>query len=109
MRRTGLLPSQKHDLTLCAYCGADASRGFNQDHVVPKSLRKRLRQQGIELPEELCGTVWACVPCNIRKGTRKLVPPSWENKIPALKDLIPGQWRVWRGDPSEPAYREAWV
>lgn len=73
------------------------------DHVVPRSLARRHT-----LPPHLAATEPACFECNIRKGTRKLVPPSWENSIPALKEAIPGPWRVWHGTTSEPAYREAW-
>ena len=81
----------------CAYCGV--RRAVNRDHVVPKSLAKRY-----DLPDELRATVPACFECNIRKGTRKLIPRSWESKIPELKALIPGHWRVWTGDVKEEAF-----
>ena len=74
------------------------------DHVVPKYLAKRHP----ELPPELTATVPCCFPCNIRKGTRKLVPESWDDKLPLLRELIPGPWRTWDGDPLSPNYREAW-
>ena len=86
----------------CAYCGTE--RAVNSDHVIPKYLAKRHP----ELPQELTATVPSCFPCNIRKGTRKLVPESWADKIPALKDAIPGSWRVWHGSTQEDSYREAW-
>lgn len=87
---------------LCAYCGK--RRAVNSDHVVPRSLARRFP----DMPAELRATVPSCFDCNIRKGTRKLVPPSWEPYIPGLTLLIPGHWRVWHGDPSEPAFRETW-
>lgn len=86
---------------MCAYCGAPA---VNKDHVVPKSLQRKCRLLGIPLSAELSATVNACFACNIRKATRKLVPPSWADKIPALKEAIPGQWRVWNGDPKAKSF-----
>lgn len=86
----------------CSYCGV--RRAVNADHVVPKSLQKKLRQRGVVLPTELKGTVPSCFECNMRKATRKLVPPSWEDRIPALVAAVPGQWRVWRGDVRERAF-----
>ena len=85
-------------MTACAYCGNPA---VNMDHVIPKSVARRYL-----VPIDLLATVPSCFTCNIRKGTRKLVPPSWADKIPALKAAIPGRWRVWSGDPLEPAFRE---
>ena len=87
----------------CAYCGSRPA--VNADHVVPKALRKTLREKYGSLPEELRGTVPACMACNVRKGTRKLVPPSWADYIPILKEFIPGQWRVWDGNPMSASYR----
>lgn len=84
-------------MSLCAYC--QERPAVNRDHVVPRVMAKRY-----ELPDELRLTVPACFECNIRKSTRKLVPSSWADKIPALKALIPGQWRVWKGNPKEIAF-----
>ena len=84
----------------CAYCNNRPA--VNRDHVIPKATRKH----GAAIPAELLLTVPACFECNMRKGTRKLVPPSWKDKIGALKEAIPGQWRVWDGDPMSPAFRE---
>lgn len=86
---------------LCAYCGE--RRAVNRDHVVPRVLQKKYKDR---LPAELRGTVPSCFECNIRKGTRKLVPPSWSKSIPALKEIIPGKWRVWRGNPRETSFVE---
>lgn len=91
----------------CAYCQKE--RAVHRDHVIPKSLQKRLKRQGVILPAELCATVPSCLSCNLRKSTRKLVPPSWADRIPALKELIPGQWRVWTGGTREPAFSKAWT
>lgn len=102
----------------CAYCGH--KRAVNRDHVVPRSLRanymanvrvSRKRHQVRPLiPDEFMGLVPACFACNARKGSRRLVPRSWEHKIDALNDFFGGTpWRVWSGDTSEPAYREVHV
>lgn len=104
----------------CAYCGKPA---VNEDHVVPKSLRRRVKQDAAwrkrrmprstgyaalrEVPAELLKTVPACFGCNIRKGSRRLVPPSWASKVPLLNEYFPGvPWRVWTGGVDEPAYAE---
>lgn len=94
----------------CAYCGGPESLGFNRDHVVPKSLQKKLRQMGKPLPPHLCGTVWSCWPCNIRKGARHLIPESWADRLDELNNIISGTpFRVWHGDTSEEAYSKAWA
>ena len=83
---------------ICEYCGQ--RRAVNRDHVVPKSLQKRYY-----LPAYLSGTVGSCFECNIRKGTRALVPSSWAEHISALKEYIPQRhWREWDGDPKSPAF-----
>lgn len=92
---------------VCAYC--QKAPAVNRDHVIPKSLQKRLARRGIALSADLCATVPACFACNLRKSTRKLVPPSWADRIPALKAVIPGQWRVWDGSVSSPAFSQAWT
>lgn len=80
---------------VCAYCRS--RRAVGRDHVIPKSLAKRLKHRGVEITVELLVTVPACLECNVRKGTRKLVPPKWESKIRQLKEVVPGKWRVWMG------------
>ena len=103
---------------LCAYCHKE--RAVNRDHVVPKSLRKThntnyrvssaRRESRTPVPAELLRTVPSCFACNIRKGSRRLVPPSWAKHIARLDELFPGTpWRVWHGGLDEPAYREAWT
>ena len=61
-------------------------------------------RRALTLPDELLATVPSCFKCNVLKGTRKLVPPSWADRIPALKAAIPGAWRVWTGDVKDPAF-----
>lgn len=72
----------------CAYCGGVAT---HRDHIVPIALRRR--HKGYDGPEY---QVAACSPCNWRKGTRRLVPPSWAHRI---GELPSGPWRVWGGSP----------
>jgi hypothetical protein len=94
----------------CAYC--QKRRAVNRDHVVPRSLVKRLKGRPLrsDIPEELLVTVPACLFCNTGKGTRRLVPPSWADRVALLNELIPGKpWRVWDGDTKSPAYREVWL
>lgn len=105
---------------LCAYCGTRPA--VNRDHVVPKVIRAKyqrrltvVRDEEVlyaparpAIPPELLETVPACFECNHRKGTRKLVPPSWADKLPALRAAIPGHWRVWDGNPMAAAFREVY-
>lgn len=80
----------------CAYC--DDRRAVHQDHVLPKSAYKRLRRRVEDLPEWLFDTVAACFDCNIGKGTRLLIPPSWADRLGELNALGIGIFRVWHGD-----------
>ena len=75
----------------CAYCG---DRAVHQDHIFSKALRRRF-------PEWENVTVPACFNCNIIKGTRHFVPPSWELRIPELEALTGAKWAVFAGDPAE--------
>lgn len=87
----------------CAYC--KKNRAANFDHVVPKSYRKK----GAIHPL-LSGTVPACFRCNMLKGTRRLIPESWADRLTLLSDEYPGTpWRVWHGSTKEPAYSEVHV
>lgn len=90
-------------MAACAYCAK--ARGVTEDHVVPRSLRKKYG-----VPKFLNGTVRACYACNVLKGSRRLVPPSWEQWITALNEAYPGtEWRVWRGDKKEEAFSKVHV
>ena len=71
----------------CAYCGKPA---VHMDHIVSKSMRRR--HPGWEDV-----TVPACFACNMRKGTRRLVPPSWKDRLDELPGTRP--WKVWDGKP----------
>lgn len=100
---------------MCAYC--QERPAISRDHVVPKYLVKKgsefRAKRRKALGAELLQTVGACNECNWLKGTRKLIPPSWEDKIPALKTAIPGHWRVWHGyhpgERHEDAYKGVYV
>jgi len=88
----------------CAYCGK--SRADNWDHVVPRSVQKKHPQ----MPVDLTFLAPACFDCNILKGNRRLVPPSWADKVDALNDYFGGvEWRVWDGNPQSEAYAKAWT
>jgi len=93
---------------LCAYCSVRPAG--NLDHVVSKSMqRKYVQTTGNLVPAHIAGTVASCWQCNTLKGARRLVPQSWEKKLPSLERHFPGvPWRVWNGDVSEPAYAGVW-
>lgn len=97
----------------CAYCQTE--RGVNQDHVVPKSLVKKHARDVAStsswvhepIPSDFLGTVDCCLTCNVNKGTRRLVPPSWADKVEELNAFFGGTpFRVWSGDTREPAFVE---
>lgn len=89
-------------MTPCAYCGK--APGVTSDHVVPKSYHRRA-----ELPKKLRGTVRACMTCNLLKGQRRLVPPSWAKRANELNQITGGTpWRVWNGSVISPAFAEVW-
>jgi len=102
----------------CAYCRTRWA--VTVDHVVPRSLigkhrssRRRKKPctcRRHDVPAFLLVTVLACLECNLLKGTRRLIPLSWEPCLPELERYFPGTpWRVWSGDVREPAFREVWV
>src|SRR5690606_31632108 len=100
MRRPTTRPKER-PTGPCAYCGAPAT---TWDHVVPKSLARKLKDT---LPLRLRDVVEACLDCNVRKMTRRLVPPSWADKVDELNERIGGSpFRVWRGGTDEPAFKE---
>ena len=95
-------------INTCAYCGT--RRAVHADHVVPKGYSKRNKARYDAMPDEWKVTVGACTECNWGKYTRRLVPPSWADKIDALNDYFGGTpWRVWDGNPQAAAFREVHV
>lgn len=92
----------------CAYCGAPAQNG---DHVIPKSeLTKYNRtapEDALSIPKAWLAVEPACITCNVNKGRRRLVPPTWARRVKAMNRFFGGApWRVWRGGVDEPAFRE---
>lgn len=87
---------------MCAYC--ERARGIHADHVVPRSIARRQARMLKPFPAHLLVTVRACYSCNILKGARLLVPPSWADRIDELNEAMPGAWRVWSGDVAEDAF-----
>ena len=90
----------------CAYCGAPAVNG---DHVIPRSVVRSYNRSAPtgapSIPNEWLTVVAACFACNIRKGPRRLVPPSWAARVNELNHFFGGTpFRVWHGDPSAPAF-----
>lgn len=79
----------------CAYCG---KRAVQADHVIPRTVRARLARCESKLDPLLLGLVAACRDCNEGKGTRPLIPASWEDRLDELNALHIGVFRVWRGD-----------
>jgi 5-methylcytosine-specific restriction endonuclease McrA len=97
--RRGMTTKQilERDNYVCAYCGR---RAHTKDHVVHKHRFRdpRLAERLGFAHDSDSNLVAACWQCNNRRGTRKLVPPSWEWRIPALNELFPGfQWQLWDG------------
>ena len=93
----------------CAYCRERPA--VNGDHVIPRALvRSYNRSAPVDapsIPSKWLAVVPSCFSCNIRKGTRRLVPPSWSSQIKALDRFFGGTpFRVWDGDPMSPAFRE---
>lgn len=95
-------------MNACAYCGA---RAVNKDHVIPRQVvrtyNRRAPLDAPSIPAEWLETVPACFACNMRKGSRRLVPPSWGKRVEKLNKFFGGTpWRVWHGGTDEPAFRE---
>lgn len=92
----------------CAYCGDPAVNG---DHVIPRSVVRSYNwsapAEAKSIPAAWLEIVPACFACNILKGTRRLVPPSWARRVAAMNRFFGGTpWRTWDGSPTAPAYRE---
>ena len=78
----------ERDQWQCQYCG---DRAVHIDHIICKALRRRHR-----LPDnDPAFLVAACFACNVRRGTLRLIPPSFADRISELPGTKP--WRVWRG------------
>ncbi len=79
-------------MTLCSYCGKPA---VHMDHIVSKGMRTQIAADGsLRYPGWDDVTVPACFACNMRKGTRRLVPMDYEPF-----DQLPGTrpWMRWDG------------
>ena len=100
-------------LTLCAYCRRRLA--VTRDHVVPRQLRRHYQpnrkvEQRPRIPSEFMATVPCCLTCNVNKGTRHLVPPSWADKVAALNEFFCGaEFRVWDGSPASPAFTQTFT
>lgn len=95
----------------CVYCGKPAVNG---EHVIPRALVRKYNatapEEAPSIPAEWLVVEPSCFNCNIRKGTRRLVPPSWKHRIAAMNRFFGGvEWRIWSGDPADPAYAKAWT
>lgn len=55
----------------CAYCGTFLFDGGHQDHVIP------VARGGAHIRKNI---VWACEPCNLRKGAKLGWVPFWGSK-----------------------------
>ena len=97
----------------CSYCLTQ--RAVNLDHVIPLSARRRLESCWKSVPRAKQNAVYfgpdgkivsdslmalapSCFECNMRKGTRLLIPPSWSDRLDELNALGIGTFRVWHGD-----------
>ncbi len=54
----------------CIYCGHRDD--LHREHVVPKSLKINSRCATCDTIQGIHNQVWACGPCNIKKGTKGL-------------------------------------
>ena len=73
---------------ICSYC--EKARQVHQDHIFSKALRRRF-------PAWENVTVPACYRCNMVRGTRRLLPPSWADRQAELEELTGKRWAVWTG------------
>ena len=74
----------------CAYC-----RGWAQtiDHIFGKAEGRR---QGIARDDE-AWIVACCLDDNLRRLTRRLLPPSWEHRLHEIEEMTGKTWFVWSG------------
>lgn len=94
----------------CAYCRK--RRAVNRDHVIPRSVLRTYNATAPDdapsVPPEWLVEVASCFECNILKGRRRLVPPSWAKQVDELNRFFGGTpWRTWSGDIRDTAYRMA--
>lgn len=82
------------DHHVCAYCG---QRATMVDHILSRAESRR--QQISRDDEDWCCS--ACLACNLRRGTRRLLPPSWAERQAELEERTGKRWLVWDGDPSK--------
>lgn len=97
------------DRYVCAYGGKECGRAETADHVIPRSVGEKYELRigySVNAPRNL---VACCQAHNYLKGTRLLIPPSWnEHQLDVLNDLGIGIFRVWHGDVREPAFAATW-
>ncbi len=84
----------ERDRYLCQYCGSIAR---TIDHILSKAESRR---QGIARDDE-AWIVACCHDDNLRRGTRRLLPPSWAHRQQELEELTGKKWAVFTGDPRE--------
>ena len=70
----------------CAYCG---ERAVHMDHIFSRALRRRF--------PDFTDVVPACYRCNMVRGTRRLLPPSWADRQAELEAMTGKRWKVWDG------------
>ena len=74
----------------CAYCGFSAQ---TIDHIFGKAEGRR---QGIARDDE-AWIVACCLDDNLRRLTRRLLPPSWAHRKEELEAMTGKKWKVWHG------------
>lgn len=91
----------------CEYCRV--KRADTRDHVVPRSVLRTYNAtapvEAPSVPEKWLVEVPCCSACNLRKGRRRLVPPSWGREVPAMIKFFGVPWAVWDGNPASDAFK----
>ncbi len=77
--------------TVCSYCLE--APAIHSDHIFSKALRRRFPEWDMTVP--------ACFDCNILKGTRRLLPPSYAHRQQEIEGLTGKRWKVWDGSRAE--------